>query len=465
MPQTPANKRFANLSDEAFANKLCVLMGQGMAVPSLFATTASLTVLENPVAAGLALCGMFNSILLYYAGRSRVGNRRAVWHLGVYGVLGAGFYAIVPIGVITWPMPGLLVLVAALIHGQRASTRLTVWLIFLHWVATAMRANTLDMLPVEVLLSALVPPIMLGVLGAVIHLILQRNELRQSALNLRIREVDAVLPAFQQIALGDLSQVVSGEGDLADATRKMQDDLASLTSELADPVRVLQAIAGVVDRTALGQISRTEGLVRAAAGMQAARQELLEQAHQAAASANDVAAAASQSRAATLQAQESLAALAKTTARVSELHAAIKRVGTKSEVLAVNAAIEAVHAGEAGRSFTVVAARMLLLSEVVGEELATAEALNIELAAAAQLALVASDRAALASKRSQGSANEIAAHVAKQLSHTEHFGDAINKIESFADRLREDTSQAREHAARVVSVADQLSEQMNHFRT
>ena len=451
-------------SELDLASLLCLWLGRVTTPMMLFIGSVGLY-MRAPALTLIGLAGLLVALSIWQTGRTGMGALRILPHLVVFEVIAAVAGATLNSANAGRTAPAVLLVMVGLFGTPRNATRFTALVVVLHILSMLFRSTVYPMPPAELVLGAISPAVMFGILGAVVVEITRRTRADKAALQSQLEEVHAVLPALVQVADGDLSQEVPGDGVLPEITRRMQAQLSELTSELRNNVEVLQSFAGLAGGNALAQQARTDRMAEVVHDVRDHQQRVLEQTRLSSEAAQRVARSSLASRSASADALESLDALAAAAKRVSTLHAAIKRLAAKSEVLAVNAAIEAHHAGQSGRAFATVAARMQELSEGIRSELAVAEALNIELAARAKDALKASTRAAESTLKSTQAADEIALHATDQLEATEQISEAFTEIEDFAESIRTETSQTRTHAAQVVIAADDLTRQMDRFRT
>src|SRR4029077_20627123 len=88
---------------------------------------------------------------------------------------------------------------------------------------------------------------------------------------------------------------------------------------------------------------------------------------------------------------ERIAALSGHTRRISEILEVIKDIANKSDLLALNAALEGTKAGEAGRGFSLVAAQMQRLAENVMGSVQDIKKLVADIRDASQAAVLATE--------------------------------------------------------------------------
>lgn len=113
---------------------------------------------------------------------------------------------------------------------------------------------------------------------------------------------------------------------------------------------------------------------------------------------------------------------------VAEILASIMQVADRTDLLALNAALEGTRAGEAGKGFTLVAAEMRSLAESVMESVTNIRKLLKEVRDASQLAVEASKGGTTLSESTTESAREIALITQQQRKATTQVDQAMEEM-------------------------------------
>jgi methyl-accepting chemotaxis protein len=113
---------------------------------------------------------------------------------------------------------------------------------------------------------------------------------------------------------------------------------------------------------------------------------------------------------------------------VAEILASIMQVADRTDLLALNAALEGTRAGEAGKGFTLVAAEMRSLAESVMESVTNIRKLLKEVRDASQLAVEASKGGTTLSEHTTDSAREIALITQQQRKATTQVDQAMEEM-------------------------------------
>lgn len=120
--------------------------------------------------------------------------------------------------------------------------------------------------------------------------------------------------------------------------------------------------------------------------------------------------------------------------QITEILTLVKEIANKSEILALNAALEGTKAGEAGRGFSLVAQQMQRLAEQVTGSVKKIESLTTDITNASGAAVLAAEESEKVSRLTTTSAREIAEAVQHQKSSAEQISVAMDEISTVAQR-------------------------------
>jgi methyl-accepting chemotaxis protein len=143
--------------------------------------------------------------------------------------------------------------------------------------------------------------------------------------------------------------------------------------------------------------------------------------------------------------------------KVAEVLATIMQVADRTDLLALNAALEGTKAGEAGRGFTLVAAEMRRLAESVMESVAVIRKLMNDVRTASQSAVQAGHEGIALSEQTTRSAGDIALVTQKQRQATEEVGRSMDEMAGAVANTMANTRQTVRTAAELAELASAIS--------
>lgn len=319
--------------------------------------------------------------------------------------------------------------------------------------------------------------------------------------------------AAKAIASGDLAYRWASRkaardeiGQLVTALRDMQERLLSLvgvirssSTTLSATVHQLGDAAGVIENGAVGTSQSTEAIASAIEQMTVSIAHVSVSAHEVGQKARVAEECAGQGSLAVQDAAneiqsisgvvgcaaEQIESLSKRIHSVSQMVALIRDVAEQTNLLALNAAIEAARAGEQGRGFAVVADEVRKLAErtqaSTHEIEATAQALLKEAGDAAAGIQAGTrrikDGVALTTHASEtmlsitrtarellSSANEMATMLAEQKSASEQVAQQVERIAGVAERNAESVSSAVAAVQSIEVMTTELDQAISAFR-
>jgi methyl-accepting chemotaxis protein len=125
---------------------------------------------------------------------------------------------------------------------------------------------------------------------------------------------------------------------------------------------------------------------------------------------------------------ERIAVLSSHTQRIAEILQVIKEIANKSDLLALNAALEGTKAGEAGRGFSLVANQMQRLAENVMDSVRNIKDLTNTITEATRATVLATEETTKLSSDTTRSARQIALIVNQQQAGTEQVTRAMEDV-------------------------------------
>lgn len=277
-------------------------------------------------------------------------------------------------------------------------------------------------------------------------------------------ELERLATAATAVADGDLRANISGAGDLHDAFRIMLAQLNEVVGlirktalELTEGATEIQALMARQDEAAQEQAEAVRQVGVTVGELSASADEI-------ARSAGTVLGNAERTFQTTAVVVERSSELDRQISSIGDLLASIHEIADRSDILALNGALEATRAGEAGRGFELIAAEMRRLAERVT---ATVDVVRDRVARID--AAGADARAATQSSRDLARGTAEAARLISMVTHeqsvaTEQSREGIESVARNADSVADATTQARMIAEGLRVCADTLEALLGRFQ-
>ncbi len=148
--------------------------------------------------------------------------------------------------------------------------------------------------------------------------------------------------------------------------------------------------------------------------------------------------------------------LSGSTSHIGEMLTLFREIASRSDLLALNAALEGTRAGEAGRGFSLVATQMQRLAEEVMGSVKKIEGLTQEISRSSAGAVLAAEDADKAATRTTTSAHDIAEAVQSQQTATEQVSVAMNEISTVAQNSVDSVRRVVESSNQLLGLVDEL---------
>ena len=289
-----------------------------------------------------------------------------------------------------------------------------------------------------------------GLLHVLVPIVSKGNQLGTLVAGFSRQSIDDAIRSSQLALLaGALVILLIGvgvawfmSGNIARPIRAVATRLTRLAQDLVDSARG-QESAGVQQASGIEQTRRTMDLVLASAQQIAENSSVvLGNAERTVAGNRDVA----------LRIKE----LDSHAEKAGEILAAIMQVADRTDLLALNAALEGTKAGEAGRGFTLVAAEMRRLAESVMESVTGIRRLMNDMRTASQVAVQAGQEGIALSEETTRSARDIAQVTQQQRKATEQVGQSMDDMAATVTDAMARTRQTTANAAELAAAALQL---------
>lgn len=293
------------------------------------------------------------------------------------------------------------------------------------------------------------------------------KHLRESRASLaqRLRDIDVVVDHARSVAVGDLTRdVATKDAEVARVIDDMLSGLREMVGRVQEGVRVLATTATNIDsmatqqqRGALNQSSAVSETRETIQSLAAASRRIHE-------SAEGVVANAQSTQETNERANTQLNALAQHTRRIDELLELVKDIASKSEILALNAALEGTRAGEAGRGFSLVAAQMQRLAEDTAGVIKDVKVLTTDITKSTSATVVSMEEATKLARDTTVAAQRISLITQQQSSGAEQVLEAMNDVASVTQEFADSAKEATLAIQEVKALSEVMSESVDRFR-
>lgn len=150
--------------------------------------------------------------------------------------------------------------------------------------------------------------------------------------------------------------------------------------------------------------------------------------------------------------------------RIAEILEVIKDIANKSELLALNAALEGTKAGEAGRGFSLVATQMQRLAENVKRSVRDIKGLTVDIREATNATVLAMEEGAKVIADTTRSSRQISLIIQQQQSGTEQVSQAMDDVAQIAQQTAIASREAVEAIRSLTELAERLETLVAEFQ-
>lgn len=286
--------------------------------------------------------------------------------------------------------------------------------------------------------------------------------------------IEVLVDASERIAHGDLSSAAvptdavtaanDDVGRMAVAFKRMVESQRQLVRQLASTGTQLAAAANQLGAAAQQQERGAAEQSTAVTETRKTMESLLASARDIASAAQGVLGNAERGQQNSQVVAERIAALSRQTQRITEILEVIKGIATKSDILALNAALEGTKAGEAGKGFSLVADQIQRLAENVMGAVKDIKELTTDIAGATQSTVLATEESTKLAADTTRSARQITLITQQQQSGTEQVTSAMELVSSIASQAADGSRDAVSSATELRRLTELLQTLVGRFK-
>jgi methyl-accepting chemotaxis protein len=350
-------------------------------------------------------------------------------------------------------------------HSQDVAVAWVSFFVFLLGLAVSFFVGTVLVRPVRVMTDVALR-IARGDLSQTELKVAGRDEVGQmaEAFNQMLRSLRELASAAQRMGGGDLTVQLDMEGQVADAFNQMVQNQRSMVRQIAETSVQLGSAAAEIYAAAQQQEAASTQQAGGVEEVSRTVQSLLDSASNIAESTRGVLGAAERTKQTTDATSDRVAGLGNHTNRIAEVLEVIRDIADRSDLLALNASLEATRAGEAGRAFSLVATEMRRLAERVTASVSDVKTLLADVRAFGGSTVMAADEGRKLAEGTTESARQITLVTQQQRTATEQVLQSMKQISVILGQTVESVQQARSAVEMLKKLADRLSDVVGQFK-
>jgi methyl-accepting chemotaxis protein len=267
-----------------------------------------------------------------------------------------------------------------------------------------------------------------------------------------------------RVAAGDLTGRIEGDGELFLAFRNMVDNLRQLAGRISNSSSsIASAAAGMFSSVREHEASATQQNA-ALEEIRRTVEALASSAEQVAQDAATVREMAQQSLVSTQHTAEQTRLVSAHSGRIGEILSLIQDIADKSDLLALNAALEGTKAGEVGRGFSLVAAEMRRLSEHVMDSVRDIRKLVADMHGASHASVLATEDGIKLARETAAAAAKISEAVVRQREGTTQVKTAVVDIVGAVNDTLSGSGETTRNAEGLLELSHDLKVAAQRFR-
>ena len=278
-----------------------------------------------------------------------------------------------------------------------------------------------------------------------------------------VRSLRTLNAVAKEVASGNLSGQIESKGDLGRSfghmvmhLRQIVERIAQMAIHISTSSEQILVVLRNQELSASHQASGVEETQRT-------METLLSSAKKIAESAQTVFKSAERSQANNRIISDRASELKIHTERIGEILESIKEIADRSDLLALNASLEGLRAGEAGKSFTLVASEMRRLAETIKGSVGDIKSLLGDMRASALSSVMAIEEGSKLSERTTDSALKISLITQQQQSGTEQVTQSMEELSLLITQGLSGTQQVTTATAELTHLAEDLRQIVETF--
>ena len=268
----------------------------------------------------------------------------------------------------------------------------------------------------------------------------------------------------ERVGRGDLAAQTTLEGQVGQAIRQMIEGQRGLVRQIADAAMKLGGATAQIHSVMQEQEGATAKQAGGVEEVSRTMQSLLDSAGNIADSARGVFDNAQKTRQTTDGMSGHVQTLFKHTARIAELLEVIRDIADRSDLLALNASLEATRAGDAGRAFALVAAEMRRLAERITASVVDVKSLLVDIRTSAASTASATDDGRQLAEGTTESARQITMVTQQQRTATGQVLESMREISSVLGVSVTSMREIRASSEMLRKTAEHLNEVVGQFK-
>jgi methyl-accepting chemotaxis protein len=281
------------------------------------------------------------------------------------------------------------------------------------------------------------------------------------AMNTELRKLQE---SAVRVARGDLTGSIEGDGELFVAFRNMVKSLRELASRIGNSSSsVASAASGMFSSVRQYEASATQQNA-ALEDIRRTVEALAQSAEQVSDDAATVREMAQQSLVSTQHTAEQTRLVSSHSDRIGEILSLIQDIADRSDLLALNAALEGTKAGEVGRGFSLVAAEMRRLSEHVVDSVRDIRKLVADMHQASHASVLATEEGIKLARETAAAAVKISDAVTRQREGTSQVKTAVVDIVGAVNDSLGGSADNTKNAQSLLQLSHDLKVAAKNFR-